>query len=216
MSATGSTTDGRRYKGRTGEERRAERRARLEAAAMEVAATRGWSQATMTEICRVAGLTERYFYESFGSREELYAALVDDLDRELRAAAFDAIAGEDLEPAARVEAAIRAIVALYVADPVRGRASLVEAIGDRALEERRRRAVQGLFGLLAERWPDFFPDGGLTHDERRVRATAIGGAVMALISARLEGALTLDDEALVRAVVATATAIATAERREGP
>lgn len=210
VSATGSTADGRRYKGRTGEERRAERRARLEAAAMEVAATRGWSQATMTEICRVAGLTERYFYESFGSREELYAALIDDLDRELRAAAFDAVVAADLQPAARVEAAIRAIVALYVTDPVRGRASLVEAIGDRALEDRRRRAVHGLFGLLAERWADFFPPARLADDERRARAVAIGGAVMALISARLEGALTLDDDALVRTVVATATAIAVA------
>jgi len=210
MAAPNETAAARRYKGRTVDERRAERRARLEAAALEVVGTRGWAQATMTEICRVAGLTERYFYESFSSREELYGALIDDLDRELRAAAFDALGAEDLTPAERLEQATRAVVALYVVDPRRGRAALIEGIGVQALEEQRRRTVLGLFGLIAERWTTFLPDVGLGADERRLRATAIGGAVIALISGRLEGALQIDDEALVQAVVATSTAIATA------
>jgi AcrR family transcriptional regulator len=210
MAGPEKTAPGRRYKGRTVEERRAERRAQLKAAALEVVGTRGWAEATMTEICRVAGLTERYFYESFASREELYGALIDDLDRELRAAAFDAIAAEDLAPAERLEKATRAVVALYVVDPRRGRAALIEGIGVQALEEQRRRTVAGLFGLVAERWEVFFPDAGVGAEERRLRATAIGGALVALISARLEGTLAIDDEALVRAVVATTTAIATA------
>lgn len=208
MVATDEGTDGRRYQGRTVEERRRERRARLEAAALEVAGTRGWAEATMTEICRVAGLTERYFYESFRSREALYAALIDDLDRELREAAFDAIATEDLEPTARVEAAIAAVLALYVSDPRRGRAALVEGIGVQELEERRRRAVVGLFDLLAERWTLFFPDVEADAEERRLRATAIGGATIALITGRLEGALEIDDPTLVRTILATTLAIA--------
>ena len=207
MAAPEETTTGRRYGGRTVDERRAERRARLEAAALEVVGTRGWAEATMTEICRVAGLTERYFYESFRSREALYAALIDDLDRELRDAAFDAIAAEDLAPGERVAEAIRAIVALYVGDPRRGRV-LVEGIGVQDLEEQRRRAVSGLFGLLAERWTLFFPDVEADEEERRLRATAIGGATVALITGRLEGVLQIDDDALVTAIVASARAIA--------
>lgn len=207
MATPEETTAGRRYGGRTVDERRAERRARLEAAALEVVGTRGWAEATMTEICRVAGLTERYFYESFRSREALYAALIDDLDRELRDAAFDAIAAEDLAPGERVAEAIRAIVALYVGDPRRGRV-LVEGIGVQDLEEQRRRAVSGLFGLLAERWTLFFPDVEADEEERRLRATAIGGATVALITGRLEGVLQIDDDALVTAIVASARAIA--------
>ncbi|CAB4900834.1 unannotated protein [freshwater metagenome] len=210
VTAPDQAPAGRRYGGLTVEERRAERRARLEAAALQIAGTRGWAEATMTEICRVAGLTERYFYESFRTREELYGALIDDLDRELREAAFDAIAGEGLTPEDRVEGAIRAIVELYVRDPHRGRAALIEGIGVRALEEQRRRALLGLFALLAERWTAFFPDVGADAGERAVRATAIGGAVTALLSGRLDGHLQVDDDALVRTVVATVTAIAAA------
>jgi AcrR family transcriptional regulator len=209
MAATQKATGGRRYGGQTVDERRAERRARLEAAALEVVGTRGWAQATMTEICRVAGLTERYFYESFRTREELYGALVDGLDRELREAAFEAIAQQDLDPGERVAEAIGAIVALYVSDPRRGRV-LVEGIGVPAVEEQRRRAVAGLFGLLAERWTLFFPDVDAGEEQRRLRATAIGGATIALITGRLEGALTIDDDALVRTIVATTLAIAAA------
>lgn len=201
----------RRYKGRTIEERRAMRRTQLKAAALEVVGTRGWSEATMTEICRVAGLTERYFYESFSTREELYGALIDDLDVELRAAVFDAFVARDLAPTERLEQAVRAVVALYVSDPRRGRAALIEGIGVQALEEQRRHAVLGLFGLLAEQWTTFFPDVEAGVDERRLRATAIGGAVVALISGRLEGTLEIDDEGLVRAVVSTTTAIASAD-----
>lgn len=209
MAASDATTGGRRYKGQTVDERRTERRARLMAAALEVVGTRGWAEATMTEVCRVAGLTERYFYESFRTREALYAALVDDLDRELRESAFDAIAQQDLEPRARVAEAIGAIVALYVGDPRRGRA-LVEGIGVPEVEERRRRAVSGLFGLLAERWTLFFPDVDADEEQRRLRATAIGGATIALITGRLEGALTIADDALVRAIVSATMAIAAA------
>ncbi|WP_051470976.1 TetR/AcrR family transcriptional regulator [Patulibacter minatonensis] len=210
MAGADDTGGGRRYGGRSTEERRAERRARLLDAALDVVGTRGWAEATMTEICRVAGLTERYFYESFRTREALYGALLDDLDRELRAAAFDAIAAGALEPVARVEVATRAIVGLYVGDPRRGRAALVEGIGVRELEEQRRRTVAGLFGLLAERWTLFFPDSPISADERRRRATAIGGATIALITGRIEGTLAIDDAALVAAIVGTTVAIATA------
>jgi AcrR family transcriptional regulator len=192
------------------EERRAERRARLEDAALQIAGTRGWAEATMTEICRVAGLTERYFYESFRTREELYGALIDDLEHELRTAVFEAVADDARGPAERLEAGVRALVALYVRDPHRGRAALIEGMGVRELEQQRRRALVGLFGLLAERWTAFFPDVGADAAERAARATAIGGAVTALIAARLEGELVADEEGLARAITATATAIASA------
>jgi len=208
MGVVERTAGERRYKGRTTAERRAERRRRLEDAALEVIGTRGWAEATMTEICRVAGLTERYFYESFASREELYVALLDDLEAELRERVFDAVAAADLPPEERIGAAIRALVALYVGDPRRGRAALLEGIGVQALEQRRRQAILGLFDLLAERWDAFVPQVDADPAERRLRATAIGGAVTALIARRLEGALELDDDALAAAIVATATAIA--------
>lgn len=61
----------RSYRGQTQEQRRAERRARLIAAAIAVYGERGYHQATVKGVCEAAGLTERYFYESFVNSEAL-------------------------------------------------------------------------------------------------------------------------------------------------
>lgn len=209
MAAVDGTAAQRTYRGRTTAERVAERRARLEEAALEVIGTRGWAEATMTEICRVAGLTERYFYESFRSREALYEALLDDLGEELRAAVFGAAAQHD-GPAERMRASSAALVAQLVGDPRRGRAALLEGIGLQGLEQRRREAILGLFDLLGEQWETFFPQIAADPAERRLRATAIGGAAVALISRRLDGTLDVDDATLAEALSATGTAIAAA------
>jgi AcrR family transcriptional regulator len=51
--------------------RRAERRERLIAAAVDVYGEVGYRNATVRAICQRARLTERYFYEAFGSNEAL-------------------------------------------------------------------------------------------------------------------------------------------------
>jgi AcrR family transcriptional regulator len=53
------------------DERRALRRDRLIAAAADVYGEVGYRNATVRMICRRARLTERYFYESFGTSEDL-------------------------------------------------------------------------------------------------------------------------------------------------
>jgi AcrR family transcriptional regulator len=60
-----------RYRGVSADERRALRRERLIAAAADVYGEVGYRNATVRMICRRARLTERYFYEAFGSSEEL-------------------------------------------------------------------------------------------------------------------------------------------------
>ena len=67
----------RSYGGRSAQERAEDRHTRLVEAAITVLAGQG-ERATMTAICQEAGLTERYFYESFANRD---AALVAALER---------------------------------------------------------------------------------------------------------------------------------------
>lgn len=62
----------RRYSGQSFEDRQAERRAKLVRAALEVAGRAGRAGATVAAICAEAGLTARYFYESFASREAIF------------------------------------------------------------------------------------------------------------------------------------------------
>lgn len=61
----------RRYSGQSFETRQAERRAKLIDAALEVAGRAGLEAASVAAICAEAGLTARYFYESFPRREEI-------------------------------------------------------------------------------------------------------------------------------------------------
>ena len=64
------------YRGVPAERRRAERRERLMEATLEV-----WADAerrtTMTAVCAEAGLSERYFYESFTDLDQALRAVLD-------------------------------------------------------------------------------------------------------------------------------------------
>lgn len=61
----------RRYGGLTAQERLDRRRAQFLEAGLEIFGTSGYRTATAREVCRLAGLTDRYFHESFASMEDL-------------------------------------------------------------------------------------------------------------------------------------------------
>jgi AcrR family transcriptional regulator len=65
------------FKGISADERRSDRRNRLVEAAFEIAGTDGAGALGVGRVCLAAGLTKRYFYESFASLAELESAVVD-------------------------------------------------------------------------------------------------------------------------------------------
>lgn len=72
-----------RYLGHSAETRLARRRSQLIEAGIELFGTIGHRASSIDEICSTAGLTKRYFYESFGNREELLLATYDHINGEL-------------------------------------------------------------------------------------------------------------------------------------
>jgi AcrR family transcriptional regulator len=62
----------RLYSGQSFEDRQSERRARLVRAALDVAGRFGLEGTSVAAICAEAGLTARYFYESFPNREAIF------------------------------------------------------------------------------------------------------------------------------------------------
>ena len=82
----------RPYRGISAAERRADRRRRLLDGGLDVLAEVGVAGLTMTAVCARAGLTERYFYESFRDRDGLLRALSDQLADEVTEAIRRAIA----------------------------------------------------------------------------------------------------------------------------
>ena len=67
----------KRWGGRTGAERRAERRQQLIEAATEIWSESGWAAVTMRGVCARTSLNDRYFYEDFKPRDELLVAAWD-------------------------------------------------------------------------------------------------------------------------------------------
>ncbi|MFK0382348.1 TetR/AcrR family transcriptional regulator [Agrobacterium sp. NPDC090273] len=65
----------RQYRGDSAEARRLERRTKLLDAAKRLFGQRGFHSTTVKAICEEAGLTERYFYESFPGNEALFIAM---------------------------------------------------------------------------------------------------------------------------------------------
>lgn len=165
-----STT--RSYRGQSQEQRRAERRARLIAGAIAVYGERGYHQATVKAVCEAAGLTERYFYESFANSEAL---LIDSYN-----AVTYAVLGEILRAgeaagrgqAARSRAMLHAYFSALQREPRSARVFLVEIRGvsravDQAFDASLRAIGRKVAGLLA-------PEA---VDDDLLQAGVIGGVI---------------------------------------
>ncbi|HVK99547.1 MAG TPA: TetR/AcrR family transcriptional regulator [Dongiaceae bacterium] len=74
-SRTSKKSPARTYGGLSEAERVVERRERFLEAGLEVFGTVGLRGATVRALCKTAGLTERYFYESFADTEALFCAV---------------------------------------------------------------------------------------------------------------------------------------------
>jgi len=119
----------RAYRGVSPDERRAKRREKLIAAAIAVYGERGYRNATVKAVCEAAGLTERYFYESFENSEALlvtsFNAVTYAVFDEIKAAARTAGRGR----VARARAMLGAYFGALQRDPASARVFLVEIRG---------------------------------------------------------------------------------------
>ena len=186
----------RTFGGESAADRVAGRRRRLLDAALDVVGERGVHDFTMTAVCRAAGLTERYFYESFARREDLLAALFDSaaaaaLDRATGAA--DVVAPLDLHERARV--AVGAVTALLAADPRVARLYR-EAVGHPVLAARRQDTVTAFATFLARIVADARP-ALRGHDDLRVDTVVLTGGIVDAVGSWLDGRLPVTQDALV-------------------
>lgn len=92
------------------------RRDELIAAGVDVLGGEGGSALTVRAVCRTAGLTERYFYESFTDRDDFVRAVYDHVCSTAMTALTSSTTPRD---------AVERFVALMVDDPVRGRVLLI-------------------------------------------------------------------------------------------
>lgn len=122
-------------------------------ATVKLVAAHGESAATMTKICAEAGLTERYYYESFAKRDEVLVAALNLAATEIADAALLAISrtdGDEDNGGQRVRAGVAAVIDLAVADPTPVRMVLLESAGNAALRARRHELMSWFADLVAD------------------------------------------------------------------
>jgi AcrR family transcriptional regulator len=174
---------GRRWSGVPLEDRQALRRDELIAAGVQLLGGEGGPAVTVRAVCREAGLTERYFYESFADRDEFVRAVYDDVCACAMAALMSATTPRE---------AVERFVALMVDDPVRGRVLLLAP------------AVEPVLVRSGAEWMPSFIDllqRKLTQIGDPVRqkmiATSLIGGLTALFTAYLGGRLAASREQFI-------------------
>ncbi|MEB3020432.1 TetR/AcrR family transcriptional regulator [[Mycobacterium] crassicus] len=187
------------WRGQTHDDRTQVRRAQLMQAGFELLGTEGAAGVTMRAVCRHAGLSPRYFYESFSDTDELTLAVYDRCNGELVAAIADAAGTES-----PVTAAIDAAAGYFEADPRRLRILLREPQSSNLLAGHRADVLPGLLTELAG--SAGVTDPPISATVRAMHASALSGALTALVLDWADGRLHVSRADLV--VFATSLVLA--------
>lgn len=188
----------RRYGGKTGPQRRAERRELLLDAGLAAFAADGYAGTTIEGLCARAGLNPRYFYEQFTGREQLLAAVYERHVEQVLAVVRDAIedAGEDRRE--RLRAGLTAFVESTLADERGARINYFEMIGvSPELDALRRRVLSDYADLIASQAQD-----RAFGVDTRMAAVALVGATDGLITDWLPGDRVAPRQAIVETLLA--------------
>jgi AcrR family transcriptional regulator len=168
----------RPYGGMSGDDRRSERRARFIEAGIAAFGRDGFRGTTTRSVCAEAGLTQRYFYESFADLEALFLAVATSLGARLHEVllAVDVRAGED--PRALLHSQLGRYFALLKADPAGARIMLLEVytastrVGELAM-----RFTEELGVLVSARIEAVFPHLVGRGLDAKLMATALVGSI---------------------------------------
>ena len=172
-----------RWSGVPLEDRQALRRDELIAAGVHLLGGESGPAVTVRAVCREAGLTERYFYESFSDRDEFVRAVYDDVCTRAMSALMSATTPRE---------AVEQFVALMVDDPVRGRVLLLAPAVEPVLVRSGAEWMPNFIDLLQRK---------LTQISDPVRqkmmATSLIGGLTALFTAYLDGRLAASREQFI-------------------
>jgi AcrR family transcriptional regulator len=178
----------RSYAGVSAADRTAARRAALVDAAIRLFGTQGYAATGVKHICREAGVTDRYFYESFRDRGELYRAAFEQVVSDLLAVVGAAALAEAGAPDRQARAAVGTFIDHLTTEPAKAKLFLeVGAVGGEVAKEVRastRRFAELLAGAAR---PHLAP--GTSDLRLTMAALSLVGAMGVVILEWLDGAL---------------------------
>lgn len=196
------------YGGRSPEQRTAERRRALISSGLSLWQRHGWPGVTMRGVCAMAGLTDRYFYESFADRDDLLANIWDQMRDEAVALILGAIAREpEAHPLDQLGDAIAAVVHDIAEEPVRAQVLFGDHAGSPVLEQRRRDAIKQVTDMLIELGQPYVREGIDPVQFRMSTILGIGGFVE-LIHAWRSGLFDVTADAIIEHLQRVGAALA--------
>lgn len=184
----------RLWRGQTLGDRAQVRRRQLLQAGFELLGTDGAIGVTMRAVCRSAGLSLRYFYESFRDTDQLTVAVYDQCNTELAGAIADATSRHP-HPAAAVAAAVDAAASYFEADRRRVQILLREPLSNELLGGRRASILPDMLAGLMTSAGMATPRLGPA--ERAMTASGLSGALAALVLDWTDGRLDVTRAQLV-------------------
>jgi AcrR family transcriptional regulator len=195
----GSVTIERPYAGQLAHERKAGRRAALIEAGFDLLGAEGAHATTVRAVFQKAGLSQRYFYESFANIDELLVAVFDRVMESTiaRATAELPRAGGD------VRVMITAFVNAFAAtldDPRATRVALVEAWGSEALMRRRIATLHAGASSLAQAVQAGNADSPVDGSVQLAAFTVMGGLLESML-AWVDGALHMPRARLLERII---------------
>lgn len=154
-------------------------------------------------VCRRAGLTERYFYESFADRDQFVRSVYDEVGARAQEVLVDAVrrTADGRRPEERdhsqARAAVEAFVTLMVDDPAMGRVLLLAPLTEQALGGRGMAMMPAFVRLVHGQL-----SGLLDPAEKQMAAVGAVGALSSLFLAYLDGSMRVSRERFVDHCVA--------------
>jgi AcrR family transcriptional regulator len=184
----------RPYRGIDAADRVAERRRRLLSAGLDIlGAESDVSELTVRAICRQAGVTARYFYESFTDKDGFVGVVFDWVIADIAATTQAAVAAAP--PAEQTRAGIANIVRTIVGDARVGRLLFSSQLSN-AVVARKRVESSALLAMLSGQHA-----GSVLHlpENEKIKATShfVVGGVAQTLSAWLAGDVALEPDQLV-------------------
>ncbi|MEU2005678.1 TetR/AcrR family transcriptional regulator [Rhodococcus sp. NPDC019627] len=196
VTAPSGSTGGRMYGGLEGDARRAERRAQLIEAGLDLlGGDDGDHTLSVRGVCKRAGLATRYFYESFTDRDALIVAVYDHVVQRIATSTLEAVSTAGPGEREIVEAGVRNIVRAVAEDPRHGRLMFSVAQSSEVLAQRRLDSSRLFAGLVTKQTVGFYE----VAESPRLDLAAhfmVGGLAQTL-TAWLNGTVSLPEEDLV-------------------
>ncbi|MBF6183647.1 TetR/AcrR family transcriptional regulator [Nocardia farcinica] len=194
------------WRGRTMASRSAERRELLLAAAYDLLGTEGAAATTMRAVCRRAGLSLRYFYESFADRDALLVEVHDRITHELVETVTAALMASRDAEMDRLRGIFDAATRWFADDPRRGRILFRETLADDTLRAHGATAVPAFVALVATQLEPHQTEA-VSPDRLELAIRSLSGALVALFLDWLEGSLDNSREDIVEYAAQLSAAI---------